>query len=78
MLIVVFCSALPNFLVIILTTPPAASEPYKVEAEPFKISILSTLSILTIVDGSNRLEIIPLVFTLIPSIKNTTLEVPLM
>ena len=31
----------PAFLVMILTTPPMASDPYKTEAGPFIISILS-------------------------------------
>ena len=56
------------FFVIILTTPPIALEPYKLDIPPSTISILSTFdksSILKSILPANSPD------TLVPSIKNS-------
>ena len=58
-------------------TPPTASEPYNVEAEPFKTSMRSTVSRLENSDGDNTLDTEPFTLERIPSIRTTILGEPL-
>ena len=61
---------------IIFITPPTASEPYNIEAEPFNTSMRSTVSRLENSDGDNTLDTDPFTLDRIPSMRTTILEEP--
>ena len=61
----------------ILITPPFASEPYKVDADPLSTSMRSMASIFFNVPKENILDTLPFKLARIPSIRTRTSPVPL-